>query len=251
MNKHLLFALISVFLINQLHAQNSNNFEHINHSLHIGKTVGKITLDGILDEATWQTAEQTTPFIQSIPYDTLRAHAVTEVKLAFDDANIYVAARCYQRKNTYVVQSLKRDFPSGTTDVFAFLIDPFSDKRNGFSFTVSPLGVQREGLVANGNEFSTDWDNRWLSKVVTYDDFFIVEMAIPFKSLRYKTVDGVNEWLINFLRYDQSQKLAERSNWAFIPRFSNGNNMAFSGRLIWDEVPPKPSGKNIAFIPTR
>ena len=249
MNKHLLFALVLGFCTNQIHAQNKNNFEHIPHALHIGKALGKITLDGVLDEGTWQTAEQASPFLQSIPYDTSVAHAITEVKVAFDETNIYVAAKCYQRKNTYVVQSLKRDFPPGTTDIFGILLDPFADKRNGFSFTVSPLGVQREGLVANGNEFSTDWDNRWFSKVVNYDDFFIVEMAIPFKSLRYKTVDGVNEWFVNFLRFDQSQKLAERSNWAFLPRFSNGNNMAFSGRLIWDEAPPKPSSKNIVFIP--
>jgi Domain of unknown function (DUF5916) len=249
MTKHTLLTLILGLLFTQLLAQDKNNFEQYHPTLHIRKTSEKITLDGKLDEATWQTAEQAAPFVQSIPYDTCLAHAKTEVKLAFDDVNLYVGARCYQKKGSYVVQSLKRDFPPGTTDVFAILIDPFGDRRNGFSFTVSPLGVQREGLIANGNEFSTDWDNRWFTKVENYDDFFIVEMAIPFKSLRYKSVEGANEWLINFLRYDQSQKQAERSNWSFLPRFSNGNNMAFSGRLLWDEAPPKPTSKNIVFIP--
>jgi hypothetical protein len=242
MTKYTLFILFLVFTTTQISAQKTQ-------SLHIKKTVEKITLDGKLDETTWQTAEQTSPFLQSIPYDTSVANAKTEVKLAFDETNLYVAAKCFQKKGSYVVQSLKRDFPPGTTDVFAILLDPFGDRRNGFSFTVSPLGVQREGLIANGNEFSTDWDNRWFSTVVNYDDFYIVEMAIPFKSLRYKTVDGANEWLLNFLRYDQSQKQAERSNWSFLPRFSNGNNIAFSGRLIWDDAPPKPSSKNIVFIP--
>jgi hypothetical protein len=249
MTKHTLLTLILALTLTQLLAQQKNNFEHYQPTLHIRKTVGKIVLDGKLDDATWQTAEQASPFVQSIPYDTSFSNAKTEVKLAFDEVNIYVGAKCFQKKGTYVVQSLKRDFPPGSTDLFGFLIDPFSDRRNGFSFTVSPLGVQREGLIANGNEFSTDWDNRWFSKVENYPDYFIVEMAIPFKSLRYKTVGGVNEWLINFLRYDQSQKQPERSNWAFLPRFSNGGNVAFSGHLIWDDAPPKPSSQNIVFIP--
>ena len=249
MTKYALLTLILGLMFTQLLAQDKNNFEQYQPSLRIRKTLEKITLDGKLDEATWQAAEQGGPFIQSIPYDTCLAHAKTEVKLAFDDVNLYVGARCYQKKGSYVVQSLKRDFAPGTTDVFAVLLDPFGDRRNGFSFTVSPLGVQREGLIANGNEFTTDWDNRWFSKVENYDDFFIVEMAIPFKSLRYKTVEGVNEWRINFLRYDQSQKQAERSTWSFLPRFSNGNNVAFSGQLIWEDAPPKPSGQNIALIP--
>jgi hypothetical protein len=249
MTKYTLLTLIFSLTIGQLLAQEKNNFEQYQPILHIKKAVGKIVLDGKLDDATWQTAEQSAPFLQSIPYDTSLAFAKTEVKLAFDDVNIYVGSKCFQKKGTYIVQSLKRDFPAGSTDLFGFIIDPFSDRRNGFMFTVSALGVQREGLIANGNEFSTDWDNRWFSTVENYPDYYIVEMAIPFKSLRYKTVDGVNEWLINFLRFDQSQKQAERSNWSFLPRFSNGANVAFSGRLIWDDAPPKPSSQNIALVP--
>jgi Domain of unknown function (DUF5916) len=249
MSKYTLFTFLLGLTLTQLNAQEKNNFEHNTSTVHIRKAVGKIILDGKLDEETWQTAEQTTPFIQSLPYDTSFATGQTEVKVAFDETNLYVGAKCYQKKERYVVQSLKRDFQSGTTDVFAILLDPFGDRRNGLSFGVSPLGVQREGLVANGNEFSTDWDNRWFSKVGNYPDFYIVEMAIPFKSLRYKTVEGVNEWLVNFIRFNQSQKQIERSNWSFIPRFSNGSNVIFSGHLIWDDAPPKPSSQNIAFVP--
>ena len=244
-----LLGLLFCWTIGQLLAQEKNNFEQHQPTLHIKKTVEKIVLDGKLDEKTWQTAEQTSPFLQSLPYDTSFANAQTEVKLAFDDTYFYVGVKCFQKKGHYFVQSLKRDFGSGTTDVFSALIDPFSDHRNGFSFAISPLGVEREGLIANGNEFTTDWDNRWFSKVENYPDFFIAEMAIPFKSLRYKTVEGVNEWLINFVRLNQSEKTSERSNWAFIPRFSNGGTIVFSGHLVWDDAPPKPSGQNIALVP--
>ena len=144
--------------------------------------------------------------------------------------------------------SLKRDFPGGTTDVFTVNLDTFKDKLNSFNFAVSPLGVQRDGLVSNGSELSTDWDNKWYSKVINYEDRWEVEIAIPFKTIRYKVDENNNEWLVNFTRFDQSQKFAERSSWSPVPRNFNGNNINFSGTVIWDNSPPKP-GANISIIP--
>jgi hypothetical protein len=217
-------------------------------SIHVKKAQGMIILDGVLGEEDWQTAELASPFLQSSPYDTTYSTIKTEVRITFDDNNIYVGAKCLQKKGTYVVQSLKRDFGPGTTDLFGVIIDTYGDKQNAFSFAVSPLGVQREGLISNGNEFTTDWDNKWYSKVETFDDFYIVELAIPFKTIRYNHTAGVNEWNINFLRFNQSVTPPERSTWAFLPRFASGNNVAFMGRLIWETPPPKPRA-NIALIP--
>ena len=222
----------------------------------IKKTKGDIKLDGMIDEQDWQEAEVTVPFWQSIPYDTSYAVTKTESRWTFDDNNIYVAAKCYQKKDQYVVLSLKRDFGPGTTDLFGMVIDPYADKQNAFSFAVSPLGVQREGLISNGNDFTTDWDNKWYSVVKNYDDYWIAEIAIPFKTLRYgnsvhKGVtgdEGRTVWGMNMLRYDQSRDRAERSTWAWLPRFTSGNNIAFSGKLVWDTPPPKAQ-KNISVIP--
>jgi Domain of unknown function (DUF5916)/Carbohydrate family 9 binding domain-like len=238
--------LLSVLSICVAQAQTPVKPQDLEYSIKIKKAKEAITLDGKLDEMDWQTADMSTPFWESIPYDENPAKSKTEIRLTFDDNNIYVGAKCYQKKGSYVVLSLKRDFGPGTTDLVGFIIDPFGDKQNAFSFAVSPYGVQREGLISNGNEFSTDWDNRWTSKVEDYDDFWIAEMAIPFKTIRYKT--DSKEWNVNFLRYDQSLPVAERSTWAWLPRFASGNNVAFTGKLIWETPPPK-AGSNIALIP--
>ena len=176
MKNALLFLIISLCFT--CFAQGQVKPQEVQSSIKIKKAKGQITLDGKLDEADWLVADPSTPFWESIPYDTSYAKSKTEVRLTFDDKNIYVASKCYQKKGSYVVLSLKRDFGPGTTDVFAAIFDSFGDKQNAFSFSVSPYGVQREGLIANGNEFSTDWDNRWTSKVENYDDFWIAEMAI-------------------------------------------------------------------------
>ncbi len=213
--------------------------------IHIKKAVGKITLDGLLNEADWQNAECTTPFLQQFPYDTAVATQQTQTRLTFDNEAIYVSYVVTQPRK-YAVQSLKRDFPhGGGIDLIAFNFDTFKDKQNAFHFAVNPYGAMREGLAVR-DAVTNDWDNKWDCKVKNYDDKWVVEARIPFKTLRYKVSTGVNEWNVNF--YRNNLLLNERSCWAQIPRGFPMNSLAFSGVLIWDTPPPQP-GVNISLIP--
>lgn len=91
-----------------------------------------------------------------------------------------------------------------------------------------------------------EWDNKWYSQVQNFDDHWTVEMAIPFKTLRYNVSEGENSWGLQFIR--AKVKNFEASVWAPVPfQFSN-TNLSFTGRLIWDNPPPKP-GANISLIP--
>ncbi|GAA4401585.1 hypothetical protein GCM10023187_15890 [Nibrella viscosa] len=216
------------------------------YQLHIRKARFPLNLDGQLQESDWKLADTTTVFWQNTPFDTSRAWNHTQVRVTFDDQFLYVGAVCYQARHRYVVQSLKRDFPGGSSDVFVVNIDTYRDKQNSFNFALSPYGVQREGLVSGGTTLSTDWDNKWFSKVRNYDDRWELEMAIPFKTLRYKPSEGQNVWNINFTRNVLADN--ERSSWAPISRNFNGNNIAFSGLLVWDDRPPTP-GANVVLIP--
>ncbi len=226
-------------------AQSENSQKY---QIHIRKVENSIKLDGVLDDADWKKSDTTTPFINAQPTDGVPATDQTEVRILFDEKNIYIGAKCWQKKEKYVVQSLRRDYPGGTTDIFGVNFDAFKDRQNAANFTVSPYNIQREGLISNTSDLNTDWDNRWFSKVANYDDYWTVEIAIPFKSLRYRQAEGQNEWLVNFTRFDQGLPMTERSSWAAIPRQFTGNNINFSGLLIWDTPPPKP-GNNIALIP--
>ncbi|MCY7328628.1 MAG: carbohydrate binding family 9 domain-containing protein, partial [Saprospiraceae bacterium] len=138
-----------------------------NYVLHIRKSQTAIQLDGVLDEAAWQTAETAYSFRKQFPIDTGLAELQTRVQLTFDDKYLYVAALCYEPRADYTVQSLKRDFEPGTSDVLNFLFDPSKDGLNGFLFGVNPLNVQREALLDNGTNQSFDWDNKWNSAVQT------------------------------------------------------------------------------------
>jgi len=236
-----ILPLVFLLLSSAVFAQNDEKY-----IIHIKKTKELIKLDGLLDEAVWQQSDVAKDFFLTQPYDTAFAGLQTEVRILFDDNFIYVAARMTEPRENYIVSSLKRDFLGGTSDVFVVNIDPFKDKLNGFQFAVSPLNVQREGLISSGENTDNSWDNKWYSQVKNYDDHWVVEMAIPFKTIRYKSSEGANTWRINFNR--NSMKTNEISNWTPVPRNFASSNLAFAGLMVWDDAPPKP-GVNISVIP--
>jgi hypothetical protein len=216
-------------------------------SIAIHKTTDKITIDGELTETAWTLAERIDGFKQMFPSDTSFAKTQTLVRVCYDDNYLYVSAICYDELNgKNIVQSLKRDFSYPVNDAFAVYIDCLNDQTNGFSFGVNPLGVQREGLISNGGGqgVTTIWDNKWTSEVKIGAGSWVVEMAIPFKSLRFKS--GVATWRINFSRNDLKRN--ENSVWSPIPRNFNVASLAFTGNMKFDEAMKKTSS-NISIIP--
>ncbi len=212
------------------------------------KTEVIIKIDGELSEEVWNRAEKAKDFFQNFPYDTSLAFSKTEAMVLFDDDYLYIGAKCYDTISNcdFVITSLKRDWSYPVSDAFVVTIDPFNDKTNGFSFGVNPAGVQREGLVAfgGGQGVSTDWDNKWFSEVKCSKGFWSIEMAIPFKTLRFKP--GIGEWGINFSRNDLKRN--ENSCWSQVPRQFNISTLGYAGKLIWD-TPPQKVGTNISIIP--
>ena len=91
---------------------------------------------------------------------------------------------------------------------------------------------------------SLDWENKWFGEVTQNEDYWIVEMAIPFKSIRYK--EGTTEWYINSYRIDSNT--GERSIWNPVPRNFALYSQAHTGKLIWDKA-PQYSGPNVSVIP--
>lgn len=235
------FLLMAVSGIGLSQSPNSDVYQ-----LRIRKATAPIQLDGELNETDWQTAQAAGHFKLFFPNDTAYTSFPAEAYMTFDDRNLYFAAVCYQPRSSYTVQSLRRDFAPGTTDAINLLLDPSKDGLNGFSFGISPYNVQREALIANGEVLSFEWDNKWYSEVKNYDDRWVVEVAIPFKTLRYSVSEMDNSWGLQINRAKVQN--FEVSGWAPVPFQYSPNNLAFAGKLIWESPPPKP-GANISLIP--
>ncbi|MEZ4809458.1 MAG: DUF5916 domain-containing protein [Allomuricauda sp.] len=225
----------------QLYAQKKNAA----YTLHMYKTDEAFTIDGKADETTWQKAEPAKDFFMVLPMDDRMATQPSEVKMAYDDKHLYLLAIFYKTPgNTYTVESLRRDFTFGNNDNFLLFMDPFNNQTTGFSFGANAYGAQWDGTMYNGGNVDLNWDSKWVSEVQLYDDKWMVEMAIPFKSIRYEK--GVKEWGINFSRLDLSTN--EKSSWTPIPRQFPTASLAYTGTLVWDNPPPN-QGLNYSLIP--
>jgi hypothetical protein len=212
---------------------------------HIKRTSSEIKVDGVADEQAWKDAKQIEDFFQVLPMDTSMAFVKTDVKMAFDDKNLYVLFLNHDTlSGPTIVESMRRDFSFGKNDNDLIFIDTFNDLTTGYSFGSNARGGQWDGLMSNGSSIDLSWDNKWQSEVTFADDYWIWEAAIPFKTLRYKK--NVTSWGINFSRNDL--KSTEKSSWTPIPRQFPTASLAFTGDLVWDKPPPKP-GLNIALIP--
>ena len=217
--------------------------------LHIKKAHGKIIVDGEMNEPDWETAEVASQFKQFFPFDSSYAKAPTEVRITYDDHFIYLFAVMHNLgPRKYVTPSLRRDFRGEANDGFSVIMDTYKDRTNAFQFGVNPYGVQREGLVSNGGANSEDlsftWDNKWYSEAKILGDSWVCEMAIPFKTIRYR--HGLSSWHINFYRIDS--EYTERSTWSPISRAYPIVNLATMRELIWDQPLSHPGG-NVSIIP--
>lgn len=235
--------LLFVFIPCLLAAQNEPGMK-----LKIRKAQGEIVLDGILDEPDWKAAQVADNWYLNYPVDTMPAPFQTEARVTFNDEYFYVSFVCYDDESPDVINSLRRDFEYLLNDNVGVNIGPYNDRLNGFFFSLTPAGVQRDGIVlgggAGGDAFNPYWDNKWYSKVVRYKDKWIAEVAIPFKSFRYKS--GLEEWNITFDRYDKKRN--SRSSWIRTPIQYPTGMFAYSGQLVWEDPVP-PANVNISFIP--
>ncbi len=239
--KALLFLLILIFCLN------ANGQNKPGSQLPIRRTLSPVQVDGVLDEEAWKDAAVATNFFLNFPVDTALAPYQTEARVTFNDQFLYASFVCYDDDKPYIVQSLRRDFDFENSDNVTIEIGPYNDKQNGFFFTVTPYSVQLEGIVSGGGasemSYSVSWDNKWYSKSIRYADKWVAEIAIPFKSIRYK---NTGEWNINFLRWDRKHNMA--SNWVAVPIQYLAGAFAYSGQLVWEDPAPKPS-VNISLIP--
>jgi len=207
----------------------------------------KIQIDGELDEV-WDDIPTSSSFWQYAPNDSIAAELNTEMKFAYDENTLYIAAICHSKNKDYVIPSLKRDFRAGGNDNITILIDPFNDRTNAFMFGTNPAGVQREGLISGGGAdlsgFSTSWDNKWKCDARIYEDKWIAELAIPLSILRFNP--DVTTWRFNAYRFDT--QINERSTWVRIPRNQWIFNLAFMGEMNW-KAAPKSKSQRFSLIP--
>lgn len=164
-------------------------------------------IDGNIDDAAWKQAPVISDFIQNYPNYGSPTSVKTQVRILYDDEAIYVAAYLYDDPSLIRKQITSRDGEQRQdVDFFSVFFDTYNDQQNGFQFLVTPANVQSDAkLSPNANpgfqEFGDKtWDAVWQSHTQIREDGWVVEMRIPYISLRFAKKD-VQTWGLQFLRY--------------------------------------------------
>src|SRR5258705_9002839 len=159
-----------------------------------------IKIDGLLDEPAWSLAQPATDFLQQQPTEGASASERTEVRVLFDDKNIYFGIRAFDSEATHInARDLVRDSSFPNDDRIEILLDTYHDRRNAFRFAVNPLGTQQDALITDeGRDINISWDGSWVSEGRIDAKGFTVEIAIPLTTLRF--TEGIESWGLNISR---------------------------------------------------
>ena len=153
-----------------------------------------LQLDGRLDEGVYDTVPPFSGFIQQQPDEGAPATERTEVWVFFDDQNVYVGGRNWESvpESRWTANEMQRDsFQLVQNDKFSVVLDTFYDRRNGVQFSVNPIGGFMDQQITDEGQPNMDWNPIWDVRTGRFPGGWTVEMAIPFKSLRFSA--GVSQ----------------------------------------------------------
>jgi hypothetical protein len=154
-------------------------------------------IDGKLDDEVWKQAVVLKDFLQASPGDNIAPSKPTEMMIGYDSRTFYLAFHCYDEPDKVRATVAKRDEVFGEDNVRIFL-DTFNDQRRAYVVGFNPLGVQQDGIMTEGSGTDFSVDIVMESKGMLTPDGWTLEVAIPFKSLRYEAgkgkLWGINAW---------------------------------------------------------
>ncbi|HKA20882.1 MAG TPA: DUF5916 domain-containing protein, partial [Blastocatellia bacterium] len=170
------------------------------HRIEILRVSDPIKIDGRLDEPEWSQAEAATDFRQESPIEGAPASEKTEVRVLYDNKNIYIGIRAFDSEPSKInARDLVRDSTFDTDDRIELILDTYHDRRNGFRFAVNPLGTQQDALITDeGKDINLSWDASWISAGRIDAQGYVVEIEIPLTTLRF--TEGIDSWGFNVSR---------------------------------------------------
>ncbi len=204
-------------------------------------TSPKPKIDGVLDDACWNEGVWGRDYRQNMPVEGGKPSQKTELKILYDNENIYVAIRAYDNEPDKTDRTMaRRDEFSG--DIVGVNFDSYFDHRTGFEFNLTAAGSKID-LILTNEGFDSNWNPVWDGKVGQEDSAWVAEMQIPLSQLRYGN-QPVQIWGLHSWRWLNRNK--EEDQWNLIPR-DNAGVLYHFGELHGLENLPKVS--RVEFMP--
>lgn len=218
-------------------------------------------IDGLLENPLWEKATIIDQFTQYEPQEGAKPSEMTRVFIGYDQNNLYVAFRCFDSDPQAIRACLTQRDRVMRDDTVTVYLDTFNDKKMAFVFQVNPCGIQNDGVFVEGGRrgrgrgggggggmmgferFDRSWDAYFLAHAKIDEEGYTVEMAIPFKSLRFPSA-GSQKWGIILQR--SIRRKNEELYWP--PQSRNINGFLIQAGQL--EFPAAiNTGRNIEIMP--
>ncbi len=143
-------------------------------------------MDGDLSEEFWQRAPAISGFLQRDPQEGELATEKTEVKIIYNDTTIFFGVLCEDSQAEKIIANERaRDDQLQSDDTFEIILDTFRNRQDGFLFRTNPLGAKFDSWITEeGRRENRNWDERWEVAAQRTEAGWVVEIAIPFQSIR-------------------------------------------------------------------
>ncbi|MGQ0539381.1 MAG: DUF5916 domain-containing protein [Gemmatimonadaceae bacterium] len=199
--------------------------------------VGAVNVDGRLSEEDWTRAAVASGFQQREPEPNAPATQRTEVRVLVDEGAVYIGARLFDNQPWAIAAQLgRRDADDLYSDAFHVAIDSYFDRRTAFRFSITPAGVQGDGIHFNDSDEDENWDAVYESATTIDSLGWTAELRIPLSQLRYGPVanGGTRRWGIQFVR--EIARAGEMSFWTPTPPTQPGIVSRFGDLLGIDSL---------------
>ncbi|MCU0289240.1 MAG: carbohydrate binding family 9 domain-containing protein, partial [Acidobacteria bacterium] len=234
------FIFVTFFLIITLWADN----EKVPYRIPKVLDSIKISVDGNLDEPFWQKALMLELKYEVMPGENTTPPVKTEVLLTYTDDCFYAAFRAFDPEPSDIRAVYTDRDNCADHDFVGIVLDTFNDERRTYDFRCNPFGIQTDGSTTL--QGWVEWDAIWDSAGKITKDGYIVEIAIPFSSMRFQRQKGDQVWGIDAIRsYPRNVK----HSIGLFPKDRNNNCYTCQFEKIIGFEGTKP-GKNIEFDPT-
>jgi hypothetical protein len=174
-----------------------------------------VMIDGRLSESVWKEAQSLGQLLQKNPNEGKDASESTEVRIAYDDAALYIGARMYDREPKRIVRELGRRDASSNSDAIRIYLDPQHDHRTGIYLGVNAAGSLTDGMIYDDSNQDSSWDGIWQAAASVDDQGWCAEIRIPFSQLRYSPGKS-QTWGFNIFRFIQRKN--EEDWWQLVPK---------------------------------
>ena len=157
------------------------------------RTDESIKIDGVLDEAIWESISPITEFVQRLPQDGVDPTEKSKMQIAYNDQYLYFGFTFYDSEPEKVRATiLNRGGWIHRDDKLEIALDTYHDKRNAYLFEMNPLGTQDDALITDESSPGLDewaWDGVYISEGNVTDFGWVLEVAIPWTTLRFPSKD--------------------------------------------------------------